>query len=167
MYLRLSSENIAAACTDTALLTTASSSAAFADNLKVCAEKHHILPELANFAVPFGQILYKPATAVMYWFTALCVAEQSGISVSVTWIVMVLVICLVLSVATPPVPGGTTASFSILFTQLGLPTEKLAVVLTLNVILDFFRTATNLFAGQCILIETSRKMGLVAKQNEK
>ena len=39
-------------------LTTASSSAAFADNLKVCTEKHHILPELANFAVPFGQILY-------------------------------------------------------------------------------------------------------------
>ena len=144
-------------------LTTASSSAAFADNLKVCTEKHRISPELANFAVPFGQILYKPATALMYWFTAVCVAEQSGITVSVTWIVMVFVICIVLSVATPPVPGGTTASYSILFVQLGLPMDSLPIILTLNVILDFFRTAVNLFAGQCVLIGVSRKNGLVSK----
>ena len=79
-------------------------------------DKYHISREFANFAVPFGQILYKPATAIMYWFTALCVAERSGIPVSITWLITVSVMCLILSTATPPIPGGTTA------TKLGMVT---------------------------------------------
>ena len=66
----------------------------------------------------------------------------------------------------PPIPGGTTASYKILFVQLVLSMESLAIVLTLNVLLDFLRTAVNLFAGQCVLIIVSRKPGLVSSQNE-
>ena len=146
-------------------LTTASSSAAFADNLKVCTEKLGISPKLANFAVPFGQILYKPGTAVMYWFAAVSVAETSGLTVSAAWAVTALVISIVLSAATPPIPGGTTASFSILFAQLGLPAESLAIILALNVIQEFFRTATNLFAGQCVVLTASRSFGMYGKEN--
>lgn len=141
-------------------LTTASSSAAFADNLMSCTVKHCISPKLANFAVPFGQILYKPATAIMYWFAAVSAAERNNFAVSVPWIITVLVTCIVLSSATPPVPGGTTASSSILFTQPGLPTESLAIILALNVIQEFVRTATNLFGGQCVLLDASRSFGL-------
>lgn len=65
-----------------------------------------------------------------------------------------------------PVPGGTTASYKIRSAQLGLPMESPAVVLTLNVLLDFLRTAVNLFAWQCVLISASRKLGLVSSQNE-
>ena len=139
-------------------LTTASSSAAFADNLNTCKEKHRIDPKLVNFGVPFGQILYKPATAIMYWFAAMSVAERSGIAVSVPWVVTALVVSIVLSAATPPIPGGAAASFSILFSQLGLPTESLAILLALNVIQDYFRTATNLFSGQCVLLDASKKL---------
>lgn len=53
-----------------------------------------------------------------------------------------------------------TASFTVLFTQLGLSSDSLAIILALNVIQDFFRTATNLFGGQCVLLDASVKYRL-------
>lgn len=144
-------------------LTTASSSAAFADNVSSCINKHGISPKLANFGVPFGQILYKPGTAIMYWFAAISVAERSGVAISLPWIITVLAMCIVLASATPPVPGGTTASFTILFSQLGLSQDSLAIILALNVVQEFFRTATNLFGGQCVLLDASMKFGMNQK----
>ena len=139
-------------------ISTASSSAAFTDNKKTCMEDLGISQRLANFGVPFGQILYKPAVSLLFWFAAVSVAESSGVKVSMVWYVTAAMICIILSVAAPPVPGGMTASFTILFTQLALPVSDLAVILSLTSILDFAVTAANVFSGQCILAVTSRSV---------
>ena len=136
-------------------LTTASSSAAFADNLHTCTEKLGISQRLANFGVPFGQILYKPAASLLFWFAAVSTAEAEGVEISFTWIVTGLLVSMILSVAMPPVPGGMSASFSILFAQLGLSAAGISVILSLNSILDFVGTATCLFSNQCMLKLTS------------
>ena len=137
-------------------ITTASSSAAFADNIKTCTDKLGVSPRLANFGVPFGQILYKPGVSVLFWFAAVSVAESGGVEVSAVWFVMAAAICIILSAAAPPVPGGMTASFTILFSQLGLPVSDLAIILSLTSILDFVVTATNIYSGQCVLAVTSK-----------
>ena len=136
-------------------ITTASSSAAFTDNLQTCIEKHGVNKRLANFGVPFGQILYKPAVAVLFWFSVISTAESEHIEVSAAWIITALFICIVLSTAAPPVPGGMSASFTILFAQLGLPAAEIAVILSLTSVLDFIVTGTNIFSGQCLLIVAS------------
>ena len=46
-------------------ISTASSSAAFADNKRTCTEKLGISRRLANFGVPFGQLLYPPGASVL------------------------------------------------------------------------------------------------------
>ena len=132
-------------------ITTASSSAVFADNIKTCTEKLGISKRLADFGVPFGQILYKPGVSVLFWFAAVSVAESEGVEVSLVWFVTAAVICIILSAAAPPVPGGMTASFTILFSQLSLPATNIAIILSLTSILDFVVTATNIFTGQCVL----------------
>jgi len=65
---------------------------------------------------------------------------------------------IVLSTAAPPVPGGMSASFAILFAQLGLGNATLAVILSLTSILDFLVTATNIFSSQCVLAVTAKKL---------
>ena len=139
-------------------ISTASSSAAFTDNKKTCTEKLGVSQRLANIGVPFGQILYKPTVSVLFWFAAVSVAESSGIEVSVVWYVIAAMVSIILATAAPPVPGGMTASFTILFAQLSLPMSDLAVILSLTSILDFVVTATNLFSGQCVLAITSKSM---------
>lgn len=139
-------------------ITTASSSAAFADNIKTCTEKLGVSHRLANFGVPFGQILYKPGVSVLFWFAAVSAAESGGVEVSTVWIVTAVAICIILSAAAPPVPGGMTANFTILFTQLALPSADLAVILSLTSLLDFVVTATNIYSGQCVLAVVSRSL---------
>lgn len=137
-------------------LTTASTSAAFSDNLETCVKKLNVSRRIANFGVPFGQILYKPSVSVLLWYAAVSAAENAGLALSPTWIVTALMMCVVLSVAAPPVPGGMSASFAILFTQLGLPLDGLAVILSLSAILDFVVTAVLVFSGQCVLAIAAR-----------
>ena len=140
-------------------VTTASSSAAFSDNLKTCIEKLDISKRLARFGVPFGQTLYKPGVAVLYIVAVVSVAEKQQVQTSLTWLVTAVVMCIILSTAAPPVPGGMAASITILFTQLGLPLEDIAIILSLTSILDFIVTATNLFTGQCVLKVASLDYG--------
>lgn len=139
-------------------LSTASSSAAFADNKRTCTEELGISQRLANFGVPFGQLLYPPGSSVLFWFAAVSVAESSGIEVSMVWYVTAVVVSIILSLASPPVPGGMTASFAILFAQLGLPVSDLAVIVSLTSILDFVTTATSVQGGQCILAITAKRI---------
>ena len=51
-----------------------------------------------------------------------------------------------------------SASFTILFSQLGVPLEKLAVIISLTAVLDFIVTATNIFSEQCILAIVNREI---------
>ena len=139
-------------------ITTASSSAAFTANIKTCTEELGVSHRLANFGVPFGQILYKPGVPILFLFAATSVAESSGTEVSMAWYITAVVICIILSIAAPPVPGGMAASFTILFTQLTLPASDLGIILSLTSILDFVVTATNIFTGQCVLAITARSI---------
>ena len=139
-------------------LSTASSSAAFTDNRKTCTEKLGVSSRLANFGVPFGQLLYNPGASVLFWFAAVSVAESRNVEVSLVWYVTAIVISIILSAASPPVPGGLTASFTILFAQLALPSADLAVILSLTTLLDFVVTATDVYTQQCVLAITSRNL---------
>ena len=56
------------------------------------------------------------------------------------------------------VPGGMTASFTILFAQLALPVTNIAIILSLTSILDFPVTAADMFSGQCVLALASKDL---------
>lgn len=144
-------------------ITTASSAAAFTDNINTCTEKLGISKKLVNFGIPLGQILYKPGVAILFWCAALSVAEVEKIECSVTWFIMAMIVCILLSVATPPVPGGMSASFAVLFAQLGLPGTSLSIILSMTVVLDYIVTATNTFTEQCVLLTTAQKLNMLHK----
>ncbi len=143
------------------VLTTASSSAAFASNISTCKEEFGIQDNLTNFGVPFGQIIYKPSASLLYLTTALYMAEVYQVPTSAAWIVTAVFMSILLSIATPPVPGGSLASFSVLFAQLGIPVEGIAVVITLDAIMEFILTPANIIQGQAMLIVAAKNFKLL------
>ncbi|MBR6089986.1 MAG: cation:dicarboxylase symporter family transporter [Anaerolineaceae bacterium] len=147
-------------------ITTASSVAGFQDNINTCINKLGISKKLTYFGLPFGIVMYKPGVSLLFLFGAICMAEKYGITISTAWIITAVLICVVLSTATPPIPGGIAASFSILFSQLGLPTNELAVILSLTTILDFVVTAVGMFVIQCVLLITSTQVDLSNDEKE-
>ena len=79
------------------------------------------------------------------------------------WLILAVFICIVVAVSAPPIPGGGAAAYMILFLQLGIPGEALAVALTLDIIADFLMTSFDMFTLQMALINISSRMKRIDK----
>ena len=134
-------------------LSTASSAAAYSTNVECCEKQLGIDHQIINFGIPLGQVVFMPGAAVIFLAAALCMAEVYGVAISPAWLISALLITVVLAVAAPPVPGGGLTCYTMLFLQLNIPAEAVAITIALNVILEFFGTAVNLFCLQAELVE--------------
>lgn len=139
-------------------LTTASSSAAMTTTMETCEKQLGIDKKIVNFGIPLGQILFGTNSVMEFVVIAFCMAEIYSVQVTPVWIVMAIFTSVILTVATPPIPGGSVALCTILFTQLGLPLDGIAVAVAIDVIADFFITAAEIFCLQAELVITSGKL---------
>ena len=142
-------------------LTTASSSAAMTTTMETCEKQLGIDKKIVNFGIPLGQILFGTNSVIEFIVIAFCMAEIYSVTVTPIWIVMAVFTSVILTVATPPIPGGSVALCTILFTQLGLPLDGIAVAVAIDVIADFFITAAEIFCLQSELVITSGKLNML------
>ena len=61
--------------------------------------------------------------------------------------------------ATPPVVGGTTGCFSILFSQLGIKADALAVIISVNAVFEFLTVAVNNYCLQSQIVLLGNRFG--------
>jgi len=132
-------------------LSTASSNAALPLRLEGCEKHLGIEGKVTQFAVPLGQVLFKPAAAVGFATFALCFAKAYGIGMTPDWLILCAMISGILSIATPPVPGGAQVSYSVLFLQLGLPAEGLSLALAAAALWDYISTATSCWCQTVVI----------------
>ncbi|MDO4983658.1 MAG: cation:dicarboxylase symporter family transporter [Eubacteriales bacterium] len=142
-------------------LTTASSAAAFAYSLRTCKEEFGIDDSISSFGVPLGVVMFKPATALNYLVTAVFFAKYYSIDISASWVVSLVFCSSVLAMATPPIPGGAMTSYAVLFAQLRIPSEALAVALACYTLFDFIDTGFNQLSLPFCLLNLAAKFGLV------
>ena len=128
-------------------LSSASSGAAFTTAINTMIGPLGVDVSFASFAYNLGGILFRPGYCIVFTSCSLFMAGVYGIEVTWSWLLAAFLLSFILSIATPPVLGGTTVCFSILFSQLGLPTEALTLVISLNAIFEFLTVAVN---GYCL-----------------
>ena len=108
-----------------------------------------------------GQIVFGTNSVTEFIVIAFCMAEIYSVTVTPLWIGMAIFTSVILTVATPPIPGGSVALCTLLFTQLGLPLDGIAVAVAIDVIADFFITAAEIFCLQSELVITSGKLNML------
>ena len=144
-------------------LTSASSAAAFDTNVEICKKQFGIDPSLVSFGVPLGIVVHKPMAAAYNLIIVMYFASVYHVQCTPAWLLIALFLCIVVAVSAPPIPGGGAAAYTILFLQLGIPDEALAVALTLDIITDFLITAVETFTLQMALVNISSKMDRIDK----
>lgn len=142
-------------------LATASSSAAFSASLKTCKEKLGISQKLADFGVPFGQVIYMPAFAIFFGTIGFYMYDAYDLSISISMVLMLLLLSVILSIALPPVPGGGLIVVNILFLQLGIPDAGLTLAIIFLTLYDFPATAINVSSLQMELLCIAKKLDLL------
>lgn len=145
-------------------LSTASSAAAFATNLETCTNRLGIPDKVANFAIPLGQVVYKPGGVICFLTMALCTAEEYNTEITVMWLVTAVLTVGLLAMAAPPVPGGALSIFTVMFMQLNIPGEAIAIAVALNSILDFIMTSSGLTCLQAEVTLTAGYLKLLDKE---
>jgi len=142
-------------------LTTASSSAAMSTTMETCEKQLGIDKKIVKFGIPLGQIMFGINSVTEFIMISFCMAEIYSVAVTPLWIGVAIFTSVVLTIATPPIPGGSVALCTILFSQLGLPLDGVAVAVAIDVIADFFITAAEIFCLQSELVLVSGKLNML------
>ena len=107
----------------------------------------------ATFIMNVGGILFKPAHSITFLVSAVIMAGIFGMPISVPWLIFAALLSVILTVAVPNVPGASASVYALLFAQLGLPAEALALMISVNAFLEFVMVAVNMYClqGEIIL----------------
>lgn len=144
-------------------LATASSAAAFESNISICRNKLKIDNSLSSFGIPFGMVIFKPNTALYYLLFCFYLATAYNVPITFSWLIIAIIITAICAVATPPIPGGAAATYTMLFLQLGIPAEALAIALAVDIVFDFFLTSGDML---CLLLELFNVSGRLGMRSQ-
>ena len=142
-------------------LATASSAAAFASNMSVCEKRFGISTSLCSFGIPLGMVMHKPVTAIYNLLLVFYFASVYEVQCSIIWLILAVVVSAVVSVATPPIPGGGAVAYTILFAQMGIPAEAMAIALTIDMLTDFGITAFEMLCMPFSLIHSACRLNMI------
>lgn len=120
--------------------STASSSAAFTEIQETAENRLGIDRKFAGFSIPLYMVLMGGVNAVIFFAFMIYMAISYQVSISVGWILTSIVTVTLLSSATPPTAGAGMTIYTVLFAQMGIPSEAIPIVLTLEIVTDFVGT---------------------------
>ncbi|MBM6703920.1 dicarboxylate/amino acid:cation symporter [Sutterella massiliensis] len=122
--------------------TTCSSAAALPANL-VAARKLGASKAVSFFSIPLGNTINMNGTAVYMGVCAVFAAEVYGINLTITDQATVVLMGVLAAVGTAGVPGAGLIMTTIVFTQVGIPLEAVALIAGIDRFLDMIRTSIN------------------------
>ncbi|MBQ7715048.1 MAG: cation:dicarboxylase symporter family transporter [Clostridia bacterium] len=140
-------------------LSSASVSAAFTTTIDTLIGPLGVDADFAPLAYNLGGILFRPGYCIIFTACSLFTADLYGIEVTWAWLLAAFFLSFILSVATPPVLGGTTVCFSILFSQLGINAEALAMIISVNAVFEFLTVAVNNYCLQSQIVLLGNNLG--------
>lgn len=122
--------------------TTCSSAAALPANLQA-ARRLGATKAIASFSIPLGNTINMNGTAIYMGVCAVFAAEIYGIPLSMADQLTIVLMGVFAAIGTAGVPGAGLIMTTIVFTQVGIPLEAVALIAGVDRILDMIRTSIN------------------------
>lgn len=135
--------------------TTCSSAAALSTNL-ISVEKLGASRSVSSFSIPLGNTINMDGAAIYMGIAAIFAAEVYGIPMPLDKQFVVLLMALLASVGSMGVPGAALIMITMVFTQVGIPLEAIALVAGVDRIMDMARTTINVMGDATGAIFVSR-----------
>lgn len=139
-------------------LSTASSSATFAPHSMIASNKQGIRDYLANFSIPVGALFAKPFVVPVLLLMTLFVGNFYSVTFTMADVVSMVLLCIILSVAVPPIQGMGIFLFTIIFKRFTIPLEGLAMAASLFMLFDYLMTTGNVFSVNISMLHTEHRL---------
>ena len=121
---------------------SASSAAALSSNLQSVQRLGASRP-VSSFLIPLGNTINMDGTAIYMGVCSIFAATFFGIDLTFDKQILIVIIAMLASVGTMGVPGAGVIMISMVFTQVGIPLEAIALIAGIDRVLDMMRTTLN------------------------
>ncbi len=123
--------------------STASSSATLPVTMESAVEKAGVSKQSTEFVLPLGATINMDGTALYEAVAAIFIAQAIGIDLSIGQQVVIAVTATLAAIGAAGIPEAGLVTMLIVLNAVGLPVEYLGLILSVDWLLDRFRTAVN------------------------
>lgn len=138
--------------------TTCSSAAALPANLNA-ARRLGATKAIASFSIPLGNTVNMNGTAIYMGVCSIFAAGVYGLPLSMADQVTIVLMGVLAAVGTAGVPGAGLIMTTIVFTQVGIPLEAVALIAGVDRILDMIRTSINVVGDVASAVTVTKLEG--------
>ena len=143
-----------------ALLTafsTASSSVTLPVTMEAAVEKAGVSKQSVDFVLPLGATINMDGTALYEAIAAIFIAQAIGIELTLTAQLTVAVTATLAAIGAAGIPEAGLVTMIIVLNAVGLPPEYISLILSVDWLLDRFRTTVNVFGDSigAAVVETT------------
>lgn len=141
--------------------SVASSNASLPLTLETVEHKLGVDNSVASFVLSLGINMNKNGTAIMQAVATIFIAHAYQVDIGFIGNVMIVLTATLASISTAGVPSIGIFALVIVLKQLGLPTEGLALILTVDRLLDMLRTPVNVLSNAmiaCLIGKSENKL---------
>lgn len=138
--------------------STASSAAAMASNLQAV-RRLGASKAISSFSIPLGNTINMNGTALYCGLCTVFAAEAYGLHLGIADYVTIVAMGLLAAIGTAGVPGAGVIMISIVFTQLKIPLEAIALIAGIDRVLDMARTPINVLGDATAALAVTKSEG--------
>lgn len=122
--------------------SSTSSAAALSSNLQ-SVQKLGASKQVSTFMIPLGNTINMDGAAIYMGVASVFAAALYGIDLTIDKQILIIVMAVLASIGSIGVPGAALIMITMVFTQIGIPLEAIAVIAGVDRILDMMRTSLN------------------------
>ena len=123
--------------------STASSNATLPTALRVAETQLKLPPRISRFVLTLGATANQNGSAMFEGVTVLFLAQFFGVDLSLGDQIFVMLVCILASIGTAGVPGGTLPVIALILAGVNVPPEGIGLILGVDRFLDMCRTTVN------------------------
>jgi Na+/H+-dicarboxylate symporter len=152
-----------------ALLTafsTASSTATLPITMKCAVDKAKISRQSVEFVIPLGATINMDGTALYEAAAAIFIAQAIGFDLTITSQLVIAITATMAAIGAAGIPEAGLVTMVIVLNAVGLPVEYIGLILSVDWLLDRFRTAVNAFGdsiGAAVVEKSFEKQAAIAR----
>jgi len=148
---------------------TGSSSATLPVTIKCIEDRNRVSQQVARFVLPIGAVINMDGTGLYEAVAAIFIAQLNNIELDFGQVIATAITATAASIGAAGIPQAGLVTMVMVLETVGLPSEAVATILSVDWLLDRFRTAINVLGdslGAGVVAHLSRKEIEIARGEE-
>merc|ERR1711936_1245755 len=138
---------------------TASSSATLPITINSLEQGNKIDPRISRFVLPIGATINMDGTALYEAVAAIFIAQMTGMNPSIGQVIIISITATAASIGAAGIPHAGLVTLVMVLETVGLPSEAVSIIMSVDWLVDRFRTAVNVLGdafGAAIVAHLSK-----------